>query len=117
MTGALPRFFALTPDKVREVRADAELRREKAILHFIPDVHDLAHFCFPINPQNPLSARISDIADEQITLFEVFQRREPKPILVQEYEHELWRNYRSLQQSSEFAYTRTEMLKEFLQLT
>jgi hypothetical protein len=115
MPHSLPHFFALSPEKVREAWADAELRRSKTVFHFIPDVHDLAYFCFPINPANASSVNINEVADDQLALFEVFIRHDPKPILVQEYEHELQRNYRSLEQASEFAYSRTEMLRELLQ--
>src|SRR6266852_2447438 len=115
MLSSLPRFFTLDPKRVREVRADTELKREGAILYFVTDVHDLAEFCFPIDPNEPARTDIPHMSDDQVALFEVFLRRQPKPVLVQEYEFELRRNTRALEQSSNSAYTRAEMLEPMLQ--
>ena len=88
----LPKYFSLNVEQVRQLRRDAELKRDLAVIHYVPDVHDLAHFCFPINARTARTVDMPEIADERVALMEIFVRRSIRPILVQEYERELFRN-------------------------
>jgi hypothetical protein len=114
MPEALPRYFGLSSEQVGELIADAHLRASNAQFYYIPDVHDLAYFCFPVSPSGKNVAPMADIADDQASLLEVFLRRKPKPLLISEYEQEFDRNFRSLQNGADEAYSTTEMLTEFL---
>jgi hypothetical protein len=114
-TPRLPHLFRLSPADIADVIRSMRLKRAGAKLYFAIDPYDLIEFCYPVTPGVMMQdVDIETIADDQAALFEVFVRRLPRPLLINEYTDEVRRNLNRIRTLTKEAFTKTEILKEMI---
>lgn len=109
-----PSLHNLAPKELDEIVDDLELIKERAVIYFVVDPHEIAEFCFPIKPDELRQPSIDTIADDQAAFNEIFYSRRPKPILLPDYVEELEGVLHSFDKKVAIAYSRAEIIQELI---
>lgn len=93
MKQKVPSLGYLQPEKIQAVIDDLRLARAGCRLHYAVDPHEIFDFCFPMGPFDSEDGRRDDDIDmfaaDQAALYEVFFKREEKPLLLEDYVQEI----------------------------
>lgn len=97
----IPALLRTPVREIDNVIDDLKLEQAGCAIHYCVDAAEIVQFCFPLNPFLPSDIDLNEVASDQAALYELFYKRQDRPILLPHYVPELVRHFNFVHSNTE----------------